>query len=356
MTLLFFDYQLTFLYFQVTRKLQDKGNNIANLWEDTKEDLEILASQEVLHRVLAEGPSSSFKLPEDTNSKKSLSELEMPMHEWTEYKALEELEKKDNKSANNNNLGGLIMPSIPPDSVIPLNAERLHEIISNSELFKGKGRNSSKMYAADENGPKLNGPKLHSTRDQYPFKSNASLKEAMEAQWPEAMLIHQHDVYYNRDQKRENYEEECNNLRQRLIRREFASTCTVFNNKDIFVTIGNKKKLENKTRSDKINVKVRNVKAIPDDSNSIRSSCSSRQQRIMLRRSPRKKSSADLCKPSDLLAPTKRGQPKKEEKPPLATRRQQAPAAELSDVHRQVSCLGCLPLSEGKYLIYGHLS
>ena len=184
------------------------------------------------------------------------SELELDKHKWPEYEALVQAELREERSRSAKQgelLCGLPAPNIS-EAIVALDALQLSKIFQSDPFLKSYYDNdkfllSTAHQSRIEKSNNCNNDNRHGMRqqhkialrsklDQYPFKVNSSLSDAKLSGWPDCLLVHQHDVYYNRDERREGYEEQCNGVRQRHIRRELASTCTVFNDKDVFVHLG----------------------------------------------------------------------------------------------------------------------
>lgn len=75
--------KLIIFIFQISKKLLNKGNNLATLWEQTKDELEVLASKEVLALLLESShsydilsiPKAAHLFPDHSDDK----------HQWPEY-------------------------------------------------------------------------------------------------------------------------------------------------------------------------------------------------------------------------------------------------------------------------------
>ncbi|XP_018016368.1 uncharacterized protein LOC108673097 [Hyalella azteca] len=201
---------------QVSKKLQNKGNNLANLWDQTKDELETLASREVLS-VIRTCADTSFDddLPlQDLNADwRFTNELLLPKQSWPEYRALVAAERQEEQeqkhlSQASRLLGGLPAPtcSLNPKSTVALDAHQLTKIFRRDPLLRKiyydkLARHRSKSDEEENVAVKLT--KLSSLTDQYPFKANTSPSSAKTAQWPDALYLHYHGIHYNKDHKRE---------------------------------------------------------------------------------------------------------------------------------------------------------
>ncbi|KAF2350979.1 MDN2-binding protein C-terminal domain [Trinorchestia longiramus] len=328
---------------QITKKLQNKGNNLSNLWEQTKDELETLASQEVLTMVKSyDGALCGDVLPLNDSSKDWCHlhkdwELKLTKNEWPEYRALVVAERRDKKERDSHRqktrLLGLSAPSnvSTTSSVVALDAKQLTKIFRKDLLLRKafydkRSRRSSESKSSEDEARTQKMIKVSSVGDQYPFKANTSPSQAIAAQYPEALFLHYHGIHYNKDIRREKYEEECNRAQQRHIRGETASFCSTFCGRGQLCTFRaaahhpiSVEDADNHGASG-VRQAVRGCASVADaDTISVRSTSSSCRRAAApaagVRRSPRKLSTKSTCeastvggdqvKPSDLLAPKK---------------------------------------------------
>ncbi|XP_037787510.1 mdm2-binding protein-like isoform X1 [Penaeus monodon] len=340
---------------KISGRLARAGRPVHELDEETRRELEAAASEELL-RCLLLMPAHPAELPENTLP--VLPETSISTTQWPEYVALAEAEIEAERSLQAKHqagdlLGGLAPPP-PPDAILTLEAAQL------TKLFTKSGQPSERVRQRMTK---------HVSSGPYPFKSKLSLHEVKGLLWPEALYARHHGIYYNVDERHEKFAEHCNQVRARYIRQETASTCTVFQDKEVaYVTVSSHKlaskdkdqKATKSSKEDQGRTGKRYSARLNDADNvSQKSDHSSRQPGQGLRRSPRKhpkqsenmskrsprksaykegdgsrKSAGlgNLMKPSDLLQPSVARGPLRSANP--QNKRYPKPA-DLSDLHKQ---------------------
>ncbi|KAK4299691.1 hypothetical protein Pmani_028049 [Petrolisthes manimaculis] len=350
---------LSHLSFTLPKKVQSGLNQagcpVNQLDEEAKREVEGAASNELLQ--------SLFLIPAPPYCLPSLKYLVIPetavsSTEWPEYLALvksdADMQKATQSRRNSGDLLGGLAPPPPSDAILTLDAGHL------TKLFTKSGQPVEKIRRKMIK---------HTSTGQYPFKIKSFLEKVKLFAWPEALYAQHHGIYYNVNERYEKFIEMCNQVKNRCIRQETASTCTIFQDKDAaYVTVASHKptskdgtkpdtsKPQEAKKTTSRGMKAKGVSTGEDIENvSLRSGHSARLVQAATRRSPRKhpskpgkpkrspkkvgseqprrKSSlADIMKPSDLLQPTQtRGASVRAN---AETKRVPKPA-DLSDVHKQ---------------------
>lgn len=363
------------LYVHLPHQIQDKlsaaGHDVRALDASVQQQVEAAASQEVISTLLPQPPPPP---PHHLSSPHLVTvppETATSMTEWPEYIALERAEEEAEKTTHARRtsgdlLGGLAPP--PSRAILTLDATQL------VKLFAKTGQPAQ---ALRKNMSKL------SSLGRFPFKFTSSLEEVKRLPWPEALYAHHHGMHYNSGDQSERFVEQCSQVERRYIRQESASTCTVFQDKELaYVTVPvpsthapartdvkedtrpshqpqtrpqTKPKVVSGARGKTVLGRKAGVRgAVPGGAGRraepVRRSPRKRQLLVPetgLRRSPRKSakksapsttSLSELMKPSDLLTPAQssggRGGGGAAGRPSVASRKAPKPA-DLSNIHKQ---------------------